>query len=86
MSRDETGRVPYSELERSLHIGKLVAVVEGLISQQKFPPVDTLAFASVISGCWNGTYKLMEEVRRDIARCFEDYSEGRMNRVVIDAE
>ncbi|KAJ5865213.1 uncharacterized protein N7529_007129 [Penicillium soppii] len=82
----ETGRVPYSELERSLDMGKLVAVVEGLFSEQKFPPVDTLAFASVISGCWNGKYNLMEEVRRDIARCFGDYSGVRMNWATLGAE
>lgn len=35
----ETGRVPYSELERSLDTGELVAVIEGLFSQQKFPPI-----------------------------------------------
>lgn len=37
----ETGRVPDSELERSLDMGKLVAVVEGLFSQQKFPAIST---------------------------------------------
>lgn len=47
----ETGRVPYSELERSLEMGKLAAVVEELFSQQLFPSVETLAFGSVISGC-----------------------------------
>ncbi|KAJ5407420.1 hypothetical protein N7465_008704 [Penicillium sp. CMV-2018d] len=63
----ETGCVPYHELEKSLDIGKLVAVVEGLFSRHQFPPVDNLAFASVISGCWNGKYSSIDEVRRDIA-------------------
>jgi hypothetical protein len=63
----EIGRVPYSELEKTLEMGKLVADVEKLFSQRKFPPIQTLAFGSVISGCWNGKYNLVEEVRRDIA-------------------
>ncbi|KAJ5255392.1 hypothetical protein N7497_007123 [Penicillium chrysogenum] len=63
----ETGCVPYHELERSLDMRKLVVVVEGLFSQDKFPPVDTLAFASVISGCWSGKYSSLDEVGRDIA-------------------
>ncbi|KAJ9481676.1 hypothetical protein VN97_g11791 [Penicillium thymicola] len=63
----ETGCVPYHELENSLDMGKLVAVVEGLFSRHQFPPVDNLAFASVISGCWNGKYSSIDEVRRDIA-------------------
>ncbi|KAJ5143810.1 uncharacterized protein N7515_002597 [Penicillium bovifimosum] len=44
----ETGRVPYNELERTLEMGKLVTVVEGLFPQQKFPPVETLAFGSSV--------------------------------------
>lgn len=63
----EPGRVPYSELEMTLEMGKLVADVERLFSQRKFPPIQTLAFGSVISGCWNGKYNSVEEVRRDIA-------------------
>jgi serine/threonine protein kinase len=82
----ETERVPYNELERTLEMGKLVTVVERLFSQQKFPSVEALAFGSVISGCWNGKYTSMDEVHRDIARCCENYSEGRLNRATLGAD
>jgi serine/threonine protein kinase len=82
----ETGRVPYNELERTLEMGKLVTVVEGLFSQQKFPPVESLAFGSIISGCWNIKYASIDEVHRDIARCCENYSEVRLNRAVLGAD
>ncbi|KAJ5483187.1 hypothetical protein N7530_002433 [Penicillium desertorum] len=63
------GRVSYIELERTLEMGKLVTVVEGLFSQRKFPPVESLAFGPIISGCWNIKYASIDEVHRDIARC-----------------
>lgn len=62
----ETGRVPYHELEGTLEMGKLVEVVEQLFSQHIFPSVESLAFGPVISGCWNGKYMSMDEVRRDL--------------------
>ncbi|KXG46156.1 uncharacterized protein PGRI_050120 [Penicillium griseofulvum] len=70
----ETGRVAYSELQDTLGMGRLMTVVGELFAKKKFPPVEMLVFGSVISGCWNGKYISMEEVRRDIAQC-EDYSE-----------
>lgn len=82
----ETGRVPYNELERTLEMGKLVTVVEGLFSQQKSPPVESLAFGSIISRCWNIKYASIDEVHRDIARCCEKYSEVRLNRAVLSAD
>ncbi|CAG8218956.1 unnamed protein product [Penicillium olsonii] len=82
----ETGRVPYSELEKSLDMGKLMTVVEELFSEQKFPYVDTLSFASVILGCWNGKYNSMVDVHRDIACCFENCSELNVNQATLDTE
>jgi hypothetical protein len=63
----ETGCVPYRELERTLEKGKLVTVVEEYFLQQKFLPLKTLPFGSVICGCWNGKYTSIDEVHRDIA-------------------
>ncbi|KAJ5800869.1 uncharacterized protein N7518_002937 [Penicillium psychrosexuale] len=71
----ETGRVPYSELEGTMEMGSLITVVENLFAQRQFPSVETLAFGSVISCCWNGKYNSMEEVYRDIACQCENYSE-----------
>ncbi|KAJ5352082.1 hypothetical protein N7452_001056 [Penicillium brevicompactum] len=82
----ETGRVPYSELQESVELGRLMRVAEDLFSEYKFPPVDTLALGPVISDCWNGKYKSMEEVRRDVARCLEDLSEEEMEKAALDAE
>jgi hypothetical protein len=63
------------ELERSREMGKLVAVVEELFSQQMFPSVETLAFGSVISSCQNGKYMSIDEVHRDMACRYENYPE-----------
>lgn len=82
----ETERPPYSELQNSLPMGRLTRVVEDLFSQQKFPPVDSLVLGPIISGCWNGKYEVMEEVRRDLARCFENYSEEKIKQAALDAE
>lgn len=82
----ETDRVPYSELQNSFPMGRLVGVVEGLFSRREFPPVDTLALGPIISDCWNNKYNSMEEVRRDVARCFENYSEERMKQAALDAD
>ncbi|KAJ5907798.1 hypothetical protein N7495_000480 [Penicillium taxi] len=63
----ESGCVPYHELESTLEMGKLVTAVEKYFSQQKFPSVETLAFRSVITGCWNGKYTSIDRVYQDIA-------------------
>ncbi|KAJ5155650.1 hypothetical protein N7492_008453 [Penicillium capsulatum] len=65
----ETGTVPYNELEKTLEMGKLVATVERLFSENNFPPVDNLVLGSIISGCWNGKYLSMDGVHQDIATC-----------------
>ena len=71
----ETAHVPYSELEGTMEMGNLITVVENLFAQRQFPSVETLAFESVISRCWNGEYISMEEVYRDIAGQGENFSE-----------
>lgn len=82
----ETGHVPYNELEGTLEMGELVAVVEGLFSQKKFPSVEMLVFGSVISGCWNGKYMSMDEVREDVACRCEDFLEERLNQATLGAD
>lgn len=42
------GRVSYNELERTLELGKLVTLVEGLLSQQEFPPMESLELKKFI--------------------------------------
>ncbi|CAG8225329.1 unnamed protein product [Penicillium salamii] len=82
----ETDHVPYAELEKTMEMGRLMTVVERLFSQRRFPPVESLALGSIISGCWNGKYTSMDEVRRDIARCCGDFSEGRLHRATLRAD
>lgn len=72
----ETGRVPYNELERTLEMGKLVATVERLFSEKKFPSVEMLVLGSIISGCWNGKYMSMDEVHQDIETCRNERHSG----------
>ncbi|CAG8384908.1 unnamed protein product [Penicillium salamii] len=79
----ETSHVPYAELEKTMEMGRLVTVVERLFSQRKFPPVDSLVFGSIISGCWSDKYASMDEVRRDIARCCEELSKGILHRATL---
>lgn len=74
----EIGRVPYSELEGTMEMGRLMAVVEELFAERKFPSVETLALGSVISSCWNRKYISLEEVYQDITCLYENHLKERL--------
>ncbi|KAE8371118.1 kinase-like protein [Aspergillus bertholletiae] len=65
----ETGDKPYHELEKALGAGQLMRRVEHLFAMGEYPRVDKLVLRGVILRCWNGEYRSMDQVCRDIDAC-----------------
>ncbi|KAE8374377.1 kinase-like protein [Aspergillus bertholletiae] len=65
----EIGDKPYYELEKTLGAGQLMRRVEHLFAMGEYPRVDKLVLRGVILRCWNGEYRSMDQVCRDIDAC-----------------
>lgn len=59
--------VPPCFLEtQDMSMGATIRFIEGKFLQNEFPSTAGLRFEKAINGCWNGHYRTMEDVMRDL--------------------